>query len=56
MSGCSSPPAGQHRRSGLDAVGGGQLVSDGGHDPTETIQALAYLTADLPPQGRSDTV
>lgn len=31
---------------GLYAVGGGQFVSYGGYNPNQTIQALAYLTAD----------
>lgn len=35
-----------HGCSGLYAVGGGQFVSYGGYNPNETIQALAYLTAD----------
>lgn len=35
-----------HGCAGLYAVGSGQFVSYGGYNPSETIQALAYLTAD----------
>lgn len=35
-----------HGIDGLYAVGGGSFVSYGGYNPNETIQALAYLSAD----------
>jgi gluconate 2-dehydrogenase alpha chain len=35
-----------HDIEGLYAVGGGSFVSYGGYNPTETIQALAYLSAE----------
>jgi len=35
-----------HECKGLYVVGGGQFPSYGAYNPTETIQALAYFTAD----------
>ncbi|GAB3155193.1 GMC family oxidoreductase [Amycolatopsis stemonae] len=35
-----------HECRGLFAVGGGQFVSYGGYNPNQTIQALAYLSAE----------
>jgi gluconate 2-dehydrogenase alpha chain len=35
-----------HGCAGLYAIGGGQFPSYGGYNPTETIQALAYFSAD----------
>ena len=35
-----------HQCQGLFAVGGGQLPTLPAYNPTETLQALAYLTAD----------
>ena len=35
-----------HECAGLYAIGGGQFVSYGGYNPNETIQALAYFSAD----------
>ncbi|GAB2528747.1 GMC family oxidoreductase [Paramicrobacterium agarici] len=35
-----------HECSGLYAVGGGQFVSYGGYNPNQTVQALAYLSAE----------
>jgi len=31
---------------GLYAIGGGQFVSYGGYNPNQTIQALAYFSAE----------
>ncbi len=40
-------PFGQvHECRGLYAVGGGQFVSYGGYNPNQTVQALAYMSAD----------
>lgn len=40
-------PYGQvHECRGLFAVGGGQFVSYGGYNPNQTIQALAYMSAE----------
>jgi gluconate 2-dehydrogenase alpha chain len=35
-----------HECRGLFAVGGGQFVSYGGYNPNQTVQALAYLSAE----------
>lgn len=35
-----------HECKKLDAVGGGQFPTYGGHNPTPTIFALAFLTAE----------
>jgi gluconate 2-dehydrogenase alpha chain len=35
-----------HECDGLYVVGGGQFPTLSGYNPTETIQALAYLSAD----------
>jgi gluconate 2-dehydrogenase alpha chain len=35
-----------HECSNLFVIGGGQFPSYGGYNPTQTLQALAYLTAD----------
>ena len=35
-----------HECDGLYAVGGGGFVSYGGYNPNETIQALAYMSAE----------
>lgn len=35
-----------HECKGLFAVGGGQFVSYGGYNPNQTVQALAYLSAE----------
>ena len=46
-------PVGEsHECEGLFVVGGGQFPSFASYNPTETIQALAYFTADHMLKGR----